>query len=148
MKSLHLAGPDDKDKLLPMVASFHEHMGIDTTDGFREAAIQPLLDGAPQGAVWLIGPRRAPVGYVAVSFGWSIEYGGMDAILDEIYVRPAVRGRGMGSEAVSALSKGLKESGVKALHLEVDRDDETTCRFYARARFQPREGYLFMSRVL
>ena len=54
----------------------------------------------------------------------------------------------MGSEALNEIAKALKEAGVRALHLEVDRDDEEAQRFYSRGRFKARDSYLFMSRVL
>ena len=95
MSLLHLATPEDTDSLLPLVAAFHGEMGYDTDTAHHMAAVKPLLNGSPHGAIWLVGPRRAPVGYVVISFGWSVEYGGLDGIVDEIYVRSAVRGRGI-----------------------------------------------------
>ena len=148
MKPLHLAGPEDLDKLLPLVAGLHEEMGFDTDDAHREAAVAPLLDGSPHGAIWLVGPRRSPVGYIAVTFGWSVEYGGLDGIVDELYIRPAVRGRGMGAEALDAIVKAMREAGVKALHLEADATDEALVRFYRKARFEARSGYTYMSQAL
>lgn len=148
MKSLHLAGEADADRLLPLVAAFHTEMGYGTDTDHRATAISPLLQGSPHGAAWLIGPRRAPVGYIVLTFGWSVEFGGLDAIVDELYVRPAVRGRGMGLEALDGIAKAMREAGVRALHLEVDREDERAQRFYGRARFKPRDRYIFMSRVL
>ncbi|MDP5335836.1 MAG: GNAT family N-acetyltransferase [Paracoccaceae bacterium] len=148
MSLLHLAAPEDLDRILPLVAAFHAEMGYDTDAAHHTRAIAPLLDGSPHGAVWLIGPRRAPVGYVVISFGWSVEFGGLDGIVDEIFVRPAVRGRGMGFEALNGIAKALGASGVRALHLEVARDDTRTQAFYARARFAPRDHTMFMSRVL
>jgi ribosomal protein S18 acetylase RimI-like enzyme len=111
-------------------------------------AIAPLLTGSPHGAIWLIGPRRAPVGYIVLTFGWSIEFGGLDGMVDEIFIRPAVRGRGMGQDALSGIAKAMKDAGLRALHLEVDREDEVTRRFYQRARFSERSRYMFMSRIL
>jgi GNAT superfamily N-acetyltransferase len=148
MKSLHLASPEDLPKLLPLVSAFHEHQGFNTSPEHQHDAILPLLEGSPHGAIWLIGPRRAPVGYVVISFGWSVEYGGMDAIVDELFVRSAVRKRGMGSDALNGLSKALKEGGIKALHLEADQGNETLKRFYQRCKFETREGYAYMSREL
>jgi ribosomal protein S18 acetylase RimI-like enzyme len=148
MKSLHLAAVDDLPKLLPLVAAFHDHQGFGTTPEHQHDAILPLLEGIPHGAVWLVGPRRAPVGYVAVSFGWSVEYGGLDATVDELYIRSAVRKRGMGGEALDGLAKALREGGIRALHLEAKLEDETLRRFYKRARFVPRDGYVLMTRVL
>jgi len=148
VKSLHLATPEDAARLFPLVAAFHTERGFETTEEQQGAALTPLLEGTPHGAVWLIGPRKAPVGYIVVTFGWSVEFGGLDAIVDELYIRPAVRRRGMGFEALNGIAKALKDAGVRALHLEADRDDEDVHRFYARARFKARENYMFMSRVL
>lgn len=148
MSLLHLASEDDLERLLPLVAAFHAEMGYDTDAAHHRAAVAPLLEGSPHGAVWLVGPRRAPVGYVVISFGWSVEYGGLDGVVDEIYVRPAVRGRGMGFEALNGIARALKSGGVRALHLEVARADTRTQGFYARARFAPRDHIMFMSRVL
>ena len=90
--ALHLATEADLDKLLPLVAGYHAFEGIDPGDDHRRDALAPLLQGSPLGAVWLIGPKRAPVGYIAVSFGWSIEMGGMDGFIDEFFIRETVPG--------------------------------------------------------
>ena len=135
---LHLAGTGDLDRLLPMVEAYHRHAGIQTSDEHRREAVQPLLEGSPHGAIWFIGPMMSPVGYVAVSFGWSIEMGGMDGFIDEIWVREKVRGRGMGTEAIALLLKNLRDAGVKALHLEVAEGNGAE-RIYARAGFQRRD---------
>ena len=115
---LHLATPTDLDRLLPMVAAYHAFEGIESDDAHREAALRPLLEGSPHGAIWLIGPKIAPVGYVCVSFGWSLELDGLDGMIDEFWIREKVRGRGMGSEALAALQKALRDAGVRALSLE------------------------------
>jgi GNAT superfamily N-acetyltransferase len=148
MSLLHLATLDDLDRVVPLVAAFHAEMGYDTDAAHHEAAVLPLLEGSPHGAIWLVGPRRAPVGYVVISFGWSVAYGGLHGVVDEIFVRPPVRGRGMGFEALNGIAKALGASGVRALHLDVARDDARTQRFYARARFQPRDQTMSMSRLL
>jgi GNAT superfamily N-acetyltransferase len=142
---LHLAGTDDLDRLLPMIAAHHREDAIEVTDEHRREAVLPLLEGSPHGAIWFIGPRMSPVGYVAVSFGWSIEMGGMDGIVDEFWVRDKVRGRGMGGEALSVLLKSLKEAGLRALHLEVAEGSRAE-RLYTRSGFR-RRGVKLMTWV-
>jgi ribosomal protein S18 acetylase RimI-like enzyme len=146
--ALHLARPDDLDRLCALVAAFHQEAGVSMTDDARRTGLAPLLDGIPHGAAYLIGPGRAPIGYVVVSFGWSVEYGGLDATLDEIYVRPAVRGRGIASEVLTTLPAALAGAGIGALHLEIDRDDTAARGLYARAGFVPRARSMLMSRRL
>ncbi|MDX1781094.1 MAG: GNAT family N-acetyltransferase [Thalassovita sp.] len=145
MTALHLAGPDDLDRLLPLVRAFQDEHGITRNDEDRVAGLEPILAGSPHGVAYLIGPQRAPIGYVVISFGWSLEFGGMDGFVDEIYLRPSVRGRGIGSEILTALPKALAGAGLKALHLEVKRDDEKTRRFYSRLRFLERDDYMLMT---
>lgn len=144
--ALHLAGPEDAPALLTMVAAFHQETGIFSTPEHRAAAIEPLLEGSPLGCAYLIGPRRAPIGYIVISFGWSVELGGMDGFIDEFFVRPGVRGRGVGSEVLGALLPKLEGAGLKALHLEAVADQPALKRLYGRAGFKMRDGYHLMTR--
>ena len=148
MTALHLARPEDLPRLLPLVAAFQQGEGIAESEEHVTNALAPLLEGNPLGAVYLIGPARAPLGYIVITFTWSLEYGGMDAFVDELYIRPAVRGRGIASEVLATLPRALGEAGVRALHLEVHHDNETAQRLYARAGFRPRDGYMLMSKTL
>ena len=147
MNLLHLARPEDFDKLAPLVAAFHAHEGIEQSDETRRGALMPLLEGIPHGVAYLVGPRNAPVGYIVISFGYSVELGGIDGFVDEFFIRDKVRGRGMGSEVLMTLLPALREHGVKALHLEVDRENESAQRLYKRAGFEPREKYMLMTRT-
>ena len=83
---LTLATVEHLDRLLPMLASFHAEEDIKISDEQRAEGLTPLLEGSPHGVVYLIGPPRAPIGYIVISFGWSIEFGGMDGFVDELYV--------------------------------------------------------------
>ena len=94
----------------------------------------------------LIGPKKSPVGYIAISFGFSLEMGGIDGFIDEFYIRANVRGRGMGSEVLESLLPALAQHGVKALHLEVSPGNRAQ-KLYARAGFKLRDGYHLMTRV-
>lgn len=146
--ALSLARPDDLDRLLPLVAAFHEETGIAQTDTIRRAALLPMLEGSPHGVTYLIGPGRAPIGYIVISFGWSVQFGGLDGYVDEFYIRPGVRGRGIGSEVMISLPKALAGAGLKALHLEVRRDNEKARALYRKLRFEARDAYGLMTQAL
>lgn len=148
MSALRLATSDDLDRLMTLVGGLHDTLGIVQDEDTRRGALAPLLDGSPHGAIWMIGPRSAPVGYIAISFGWSIEFGGLEASVDEFFVRDRVRGRGMGSEAMMALARALSSEGIKAMNLEVDTDNERARTLYERIGFQSRDRYHQMVRVL
>jgi ribosomal protein S18 acetylase RimI-like enzyme len=145
--AIHLAGEADIDTVLALVTAFHEEQGFPLEPAQRRACILPLLTGSPYGSIYLIGPQRAPIGYVAVTFTWSVEFGGLDAAMDEVYLRPGVRGRGIAVEVLQAICKRLFEAGVMLIDLEVDRDNAPARRLYERLGFQPRESYLIMHRT-
>lgn len=143
---LTLATSEHLETLDRLVAAFHTEAGISLSEKARRSGLEPLLAGVPHGAAYLIGPPRSPIGYLVVTFGWSLEFGGLDGFIDEIYVRPGVRGRGVASETLQALPRALAGAGLKALHLEVRRSDDRAQTLYARAGFRPRAGYMLMSR--
>ncbi len=146
--ALRLAHPEDMDRLMGLVTAFHTEEGIAQDADQTRNALAPLLEGIPHGCVYLIGPGRAPLGYIILTFGWSVEFGGMDGFVDEIYIRPAVRGRGIASEVLLDLPKALAGAGLTALHLEVDRTNESAQKLYLRTGFKPRDRYMLMSKKL
>lgn len=144
---LTLCGPEAGERLLPLVAACHAERGLALDDAHRQGALAPLLEGSPYGAVYLIGPARAPVGYLVVTFSWSIEAGGMEAALEDLWLRPAIRGRGMAGEAVSGLLASLKEAGVTAVTLDAAAESPAH-RLGRRLGFAPDDRALRMLRRL
>jgi ribosomal protein S18 acetylase RimI-like enzyme len=83
-----------------------------------------------------------------VCFGFSLELAGNDAYLDEIYVVPEARNRGIGRHALQQLNQPLAELGIRALHLEVDQHNHTAQRLYSALGYRKRDRYFLMSRDL
>ena len=148
MTAIHLATPEDAARILPLMAAFHTEEGTEVDDTHRARALAPLLEGSPMGEVFIIGPRIAPIGYVVVTYGWSIEFGGKDAFVDEVYLRPKVRGRGWGSEVLLAIGRYPIDQKVTAVHLEVDHDNATAIAMYEKTGFEKRGRYGLMTRRL
>jgi ribosomal protein S18 acetylase RimI-like enzyme len=145
MTALTLARPDDLDRLLPLVAACHAEVGIVEEDTRRRAALLPVLEGSPHAAAYLIGPPRTPIGYLVISFGWSVIFAGLVGTVDEIYIRPAVRGRGIATEVLSALPRALAGAGLKALHLTLRQEDLKARRLYEKMHFVSRERDILMT---
>ena len=146
--ALHRATLEDLERLAPLVAAFHAEEGMDTDEPHRLRGMKPLLKGSPHGEFFLVGPRMAPAGYAMVCYGWSLEYGGLDAYLDEFYLRPAVRGRGIAGDVLHELSVYLAKKGAGALALEVDFNNEAAINAYTKSGFEQRGRYGLMVRTL
>jgi ribosomal protein S18 acetylase RimI-like enzyme len=146
--AVNLAKPQDLDRLVALVGDYHRETGIDQDAATRRAALAPLLEGCPHGAAYLVGPGRAPIGYVIVAFGWSVRAGGLVGRIDEIYIRSGVRGRGIGAEVLSTLPRALAGGGVKELSLAAPAGDDRARRLYQRLRFRPLDDQVTMTRTL
>ena len=59
-------------------------------------AIRELLANEQLGWLWVIESNHEIVGYLAVTLGFSLEYRGRDAFIDELYLRPEARASGLG----------------------------------------------------
>jgi len=133
---LHLAGAEDAQRLTGLIAAAEGETGRLRDPARRAAALAPLLEGSPHGAGYLIGPRAAPVGFLLLSFGWSVARGGMEARLESLWIRPAIRGRGMGGEALSALLAALRAAPIVTLAAAPPTDPRARA-FLIRQGFAP-----------
>ncbi len=134
--AVHLAGPEQAALCLGLVEKYHAEIGAPYDDAHRASVVEPLLDGSPLGAIWLIGPARAPLGYVMVTFDWSIAAGGMVGWVREIYIRDKVRRRGIGTETLHAVSVALRGGGVKALHVDLQDGQNAQVPFWTKTGFR------------
>ncbi len=145
--ALHLANSDDLDRVQPLVdASLHDAraalapaevaVGAGAASrpskraqaaeaaeaAARQEALLELLAGTPLGVIYLIGPRRSPIGFIALSFGHSISRGGITGSVEEFYLRRALRGRGIGTEVLGNLLRALSSHGLRSLRVETEAD--------------------------
>jgi ribosomal protein S18 acetylase RimI-like enzyme len=97
------------------------------------------------GRIWLIYCDYRAVGYIALCAGYSIEFSGKDAFIDEFYIKPEFRGRGLGTQALELIKIAAKNLDIRAIHLEVARNNPDAHRLYARSDFEVREKYVLMS---
>jgi GNAT superfamily N-acetyltransferase len=136
------AGPDDMETLLTLVAEYCEADGHAFDPEGARAALEPLLAGDTVGTAWVIDEED---GYVVVTWGWSIEIGGFEVVLDEIYVR--TRGRGKGSVALRVIEEDCRRRGVKRILLETESANERARRLYARHGYSADDS-IWMSKEL
>lgn len=123
----------DLDALLILIEEFYE---VDPHPFDRDhivPALVPMLQDDALGQVWLLDDG-GPDGYTVVTWSWSLESGGRDCILDEIYVRHG--GRGDGGRLLAHAIRAAEEFGARSMFLESEAPNERARRFYQRHGFQ------------
>ena len=128
-----------------LMTEFYAHEGLDfdearTLGAFRALAADPNL-----GRVWIFRVDGEAVGYLAVTVCYSLEFAGRYALVDELYVREAFRGRGIATRALELAAEVCREMDLSALRLEVDVWNTRARDLYRRLGFTLQERHM-MSR--
>ena len=131
--------------LLELSREFNLLDGHDHDDDRVREALIPLLDGDEFGQVWQIAAPDGVQGYCVLGWSYSLESGGRECIVDEIYVTG--RGRGLGAQLLDAALRGARDAGVKVVFLETEAHNERVRSFYQRHGFV-REDSVWMRQVL
>ena len=130
------ADAEDLETLLDLMADFYEESGYALDRPHAAEAFTVLLADARLGRVWLIEQGLEVVGHIVVTFVFAMEYGGVTAVVDDFYVRPAFRGAGLGTAALAEVRRACAELGVRAMRVEVGRDNAAAQAVYRHVGFE------------
>ena len=97
----------DLPALVELGRQFYREEGYPYDEAMARAALQRLLGEPQRGRIWIAPRGGRLVGYLILTFGYSIEFHGVDALIDEVYVEPEFRGSGLGTRAI-ALAEAAK----------------------------------------
>ena len=136
----------DLEQLIPLCIDYciaDEHT---VDESLIRAGVSGLLASADRGFVLVACDESGTlIGYAAVSCGWSIEIGGADFVLVELFV--CDQGQGIGSELVAAVETHCRSLGVKRIFLETERPNERARLLYSRLGFTEDDS-IWMSKDL
>jgi ribosomal protein S18 acetylase RimI-like enzyme len=126
-----------------MMKSLAEHPpAIPFDKGEVCAALETFLVHPELGQAWLLWLNEKPAGYMILTLGYSFEFRGRDAFIDELYVEPEFRRMGLGRRAMEFVERRARELSVNALHLEVDRGNDPALDLYRRTGYEDHGRHL------
>jgi GNAT superfamily N-acetyltransferase len=135
---------EDERALLPMMRKLAEQDPeiIKFDEAAARATFRKFLSLPAFGRVWLLCEDQQCIGYIILTVGFSFEFRGHDAFVDELYIEADYRRRGYGRQALAFLEKNAPELGVNAVHLEVDRGNGPAIELYRHAGYVDHGRYL------
>ena len=145
MVTLRLATSEDYQDLIPLIKEFCEIDNHEFDDARIEKSLVPLLKDTVLGRVIILEVEGELKGYAVLTWGWSLESGGREALLDEIYVRK--RNQGWGALLLEKVVATAKDNGAKIIFLETELANERVRDFYIRHSFN-KEDSIWLSQKL
>lgn len=128
--------PQDAERIVALMQGYYAEDGYTFDAHAARSAVQGLLTRPELGQLWCVEAGGEAVGYFVLTLGYSFEYRGVDAFLDELYLAPAYRGQGIGTRAVACVQDKARSLGVRALHVEVEKDKALAIGLYRRWGFE------------
>ncbi len=142
MPDFRCATTADIDIILPMMREFYFFENLPYEESRQRRLLQQVLEDPTLGQVIIVHEGADLLGYFVLGFGFSIEFGGRDAILDELYIAPEFRGLGTGTRAVEYALEVCRQAGMEAIHLEADHFNTRAHDLYLRLGFKDHERHL------
>jgi GNAT superfamily N-acetyltransferase len=130
--TFRLATDHDAETIPVMMREYYAYDGHAFHEDHARAALVAFLREPRFGHAWLICDESVPVGYAVLTLGYSLEYLGRDAFLDEFFIRESHRGRGWGRLALEFVEEQARACKVHSIHLEVVRANTSAKEFYRR----------------
>lgn len=96
------------------------------------------------GKAWLIESDGIVSGYAILTFIFSFEFGGNIAFVDELYIKEAFRGEGIGRQSVDFLKSEAKKLDLKILYLEVEHHNSNAKKLYLDKGFTEHKRQLLI----
>ena len=125
-----------------MMRDFYEAEGLEFDPSASSGALATLIQNPALGRVVLLRDGDATAGYFVLALGYSLEFHGRDAFIDELYLSNQYRGRGWGLRAMEHAEEVAQVLGVRALHLEVNRSNEAAQSLYRKLGYRDHDRYL------
>ena len=132
------AGPEDAVAIARLLHDFNSEYSEPTPGVEALAGYSRQLLAAGEMTVLLAG--AGPDGISLLRFRTCIWTGGPEAHLQELYVVPGLRGRGIGRALLEATMDAAREAGATGIDLNTGTTDTAARALYESCGFTNREG--------
>jgi len=145
MATIRRAVEADAPAVLGLLRAFSTEVGTNLSEEHLTAGLMPLIAKPELGDLLVAEQGGELVGYVVITWGWGIESGGAEALVDEMFVAESARNQGVGTLLMTSAITKAQEREVKVVFLETEQDNPESRALYERLGFEL-ESSIWMSR--
>ncbi len=145
MATIRRALPADASAILALLDAYSKEVETHLDVDQLAAGMMPLIEQPELGDLLVADQNGSLVGYVVITWGWGIESGGAEALVDEMFVTSEFRNQGVGTLLMTAAIERAREQEVKVVFLETESNNPESRVLYDRLGFEL-ESSIWMSR--
>lgn len=132
---IRIATLTDVDALVQLMRQYYAETQRTLTEPLAARALELVLDDSRLGQAWMIEQDGRPAGFVVLTVSFSMEYGGLRGFVDNFFVAPAFRGRGLAHLALEEVKRSCVRRGVRALFVETRPEEGAAMAAYRSVGF-------------
>lgn len=125
----------DIDKAVSMMKDFYAIDNYPINPAVSKSLLEEFIDDENLGKGWLILDNDKVAGYVILTFVFSFEYKGRIAFLDELYISPTGRGKGIGKQTVDFIHDQALDLSINIIYLEIEGHNTIAQNLYLSKEF-------------
>jgi ribosomal protein S18 acetylase RimI-like enzyme len=134
--AIRKARPADFADLIRLIRAYYRHDGIRFRRKLVPAALRRLLGAPALGRIWIAREWGHPIGYIAFSAHYDVEFGGLEGVITDLFVRREWRGRGVGGRLLATVEEHCRAAGIGNIELQVVARNRLAPGFYRKHGFR------------
>jgi|SRR5579871_3442413 len=134
--AIRKARPADFTDLIQLIRAYYRHDGIRFRRKLVPTALRRLLGTPAVGRIWIARERRRAVGYIAFSAHYDVEFGGLEGVITDLFVRREWRGQGVGGRLLATVEEHCRAAGIGNIELQVIARNRSAPGFYRKHGFR------------
>jgi GNAT superfamily N-acetyltransferase len=124
--------PNDLPVLIGLMSEFYAEAGYELNHTIAEKAFAAILADERLGYVWIIEEETRTLGHIVLTLRFGMEYGGLIACIDDLFVVKQSRNTGLSTAALTEVIAFCKDIGIRAITVEVGHGNGPAQAVYRR----------------
>jgi GNAT superfamily N-acetyltransferase len=126
------ARAEEADELLPLMRAYCDFYEVSPADeGLLEMA-RTLVADPEQGALFIAREGDQAIGFAALGWKWASTRGARIGVMEDLFVGPEARGKGVADALIVACAERCRERGMPAMGWVTAPDNHRAQQVYER----------------
>jgi GNAT superfamily N-acetyltransferase len=126
------ARTDEIEEMLPLIRAYCEFYEVEPDDEGLRSMFETLISEPSQGAVFIARADGKAVGFATLDWKWSSLKASRIGYLEDLFVDPEARGRGIADALIEVCAERCRERGMRALEWLTAPDNHRAQKVYNR----------------